>query len=94
MDTAYRKDDPDTSAMAAKGMKDSGLADSHRDACLRAVHKNPGSTAAEIAQLAELERHEASRRLPELRERQLVMNGLPRRCTAQGTMAITWWPCT
>ena len=42
--------------------------------CEEAVRKEPGLTAAEIAQKCGLERHVPSRRLPGLRDRGLVLN--------------------
>ena len=86
-----RRSDPDTSRGAAEEVEASGVAGAQRLACLRVVQQHPGLTAAEIAEKAGLERHAASRRLPELRPK-WVKNGEPRTCSVQGTRAMTWWP--
>jgi hypothetical protein len=55
----------------------------------------PGLTAAEIASATGLERHVPSRRLPELRDRNLVTNGKPeifRICNVTGNLSLTWYP--
>ncbi|MFW5829721.1 MAG: MarR family transcriptional regulator [Planctomycetota bacterium] len=87
-----RLTDPSTSQEAAAATEASGRAGTHRALCLSAVRAQPGLTAAEIANAVGLERHEPSRRLPELRERGLVRNGPERQCRIQGTRSITWFP--
>jgi hypothetical protein len=87
-----RKTDPATSHQAAQQIERNGRAAKQRDACLLWVNQRPGSTAAEIAALAELERHVPSRRLPELRDAGLVVNGPARECSVQHTKAMTWLP--
>lgn len=87
-----RNTDPSTSHQAAGLAEESGMAASHRAMCLAQVTIRPGSTAAEIAVFAGLERHIPSRRLPELRAAGLVTNGLPRTCKETGNRSITWWP--
>jgi CRP-like cAMP-binding protein len=73
-------------------MEASGIAAAHRHRCLAAVEANPGLTAAEIAQAVGLERHEPSRRLPELRDQGLIINGDLRICRARGRRSLTWYP--
>lgn len=68
--------------------------EAHRQMCLSQVKKEPGLTAAEIAVAVGLERHEPSRRLPELRKCGLVFNGGKRICTVQGTKSMIWLPTT
>jgi len=60
--------DPETSQIAGENHETSGRAEAHRVRCEMAVWHWPGMTAKTIAKLADVERHEASRRLPELRE--------------------------
>lgn len=84
--------DPATSRMAASEAEKSGRAASHRTICMDSVMAYPGQTAAEIARKCSLERHIPSRRLPELRERGLVINGEPRACTVTGRMSMVWLP--
>src|SRR5688572_18074352 len=86
-----RNTDPLTSYQAAGQVERSGVAHGQRRACLEVVQVHSGLTAAEIAERAGLERHAASRRLPELREAGLVRSGKPRICGVQGTNAMTWW---
>ena len=65
---------------------------------LAALVREPGSTYAEIAELAGLAQPEPARRLPELRERGLVfqvkIEGKPesRECTVRKTMCGVWRP--
>ena len=59
--------DPETSHDAGLQHERSGHAEAHRIRCEMAVFRNTGMTAKTIAKLAGVERHEASRRLPELR---------------------------
>lgn len=92
MTTHARSTDPATSRAAAAMMDATGAAAAHRELCLAEVRRNPGQTAAEIAQAVQLDRHEPSRRLPELRESGLVYNGLSRVCRVQGHRSMTWWP--
>jgi CRP-like cAMP-binding protein len=87
---ASRKTNPATSRTAARRHEAKGKAASNRHACLEALCAASGSTAAEIAQLAGLERHEASRRLPELRRAGLVKNGPARVCRVTGNLSLTW----
>jgi hypothetical protein len=87
-----RQNDPVTSRMAASEAEKSGRAASHRAICLDSVMTYPGQTAAEIARRCSLERHVPSRRLPELRERGLVINGEPRACAVTGRMSMIWLP--
>lgn len=91
---AASRDDPDTSDIAARKAEASGSARDQRAQCLAQVMRHPGSTAAEIARLAGLERHAPSRRLPELVGRGLVRHGSKRKCAVMGSLQITWWPVT
>jgi hypothetical protein len=84
--------DPSTSHQAAAAAERRGVAAAHRLLCLASVTREPGLTAAEIAERVGLERHKPSRRLPELRDDGLVANGAARLCSVQGTRSITWLP--
>ena len=92
MTARARSTDPFTSHAAACEAEASGRAGAQREVCLAEVLKNPGKTAAEIAVATGLERHAPSRRLPELRDAGLVMNGEARVCAVTGRMSITWFP--
>ena len=87
-----RSTDPRTSHAAARDAERRGVAAAHRLLCLAVVCREPGLTAAEIAARTGLERHKPSRRLPELRDDGLVVNGPTRRCSVQGRRSITWIP--
>ena len=88
----YRKGGPATSRQAAIGTETAGRAPTHRALLLRAVQVNPGRTSAELAVLCSLDRHEAARRLPELRDTfRAVRNGEPRECSVRHTKQMTWW---
>jgi len=83
-----RAHDPATSVEAAEKTRESSAV--QRQACLAYVRAHPGQTAAEVSRGCGLERHVASRRLPELRDAGLVVNGPARVCRVQGTKAMTW----
>lgn len=87
-----RHTDPETSHLAAELMDATGTAANNRAKCLAILRWRPGATAAEIATFTGLERHEPSRRLPELRKAGLVRNGEARICVATGNRSLTWWP--
>lgn len=87
-----RNSDPSTSHIAARDVEAVGTATTQRDLCLDAVIAAPGSTAGEVAEATGLDRHTASKRLPELRERKLLHNGASRICQVHGTTMMTWWP--
>lgn len=93
MTTAHpraRRTDPVTSREAAD--KAEAFAESHHRMILRAVVRDPGRTACEIAKEIGLDQFVISRRLPELRRDELVENGLPRRCSVKGSNQGTWMP--
>ena len=85
----HRSNDPPTSAMAGRDMESSGLARMQRGRCLRAVIETPGLTAREIEDRTEVKAH---KRLPELRQSGLVVNGPDRVCRISGRRAMTWLP--
>lgn len=88
-----RNSDPETSHAAAEEVETSGVAADQRRRCLEGVRAAPYSTAAEIARAVGLERHAPSRRLPELRDAGLVVNGPSRICAVTGRASITWRAC-
>jgi CRP-like cAMP-binding protein len=87
-----RNTDPSTSHVAASAVEATGTAISQRERCLMAAYDKPGSTAGEIAMVVGLDRHTVSKRLPELRERNLICNGTSRLCQVRDTLMMTWWP--
>jgi len=85
----HRNNDPPTSAMAGRAIESSGLARMQRSRCLQAVVETPGLTAREIEDRIEVKAH---KRLPELRQAGLVINGPARMCRISGRQAMTWLP--
>ena len=94
VDTARaRLTDPDTSHEAAAQVEQSGRAGSDRAKMLEAVTRFPGHTAVELVGLVMCQgvtRHNASRRLAELRKAGLVKNGPARVCSVAGTKMLIW----
>ena len=86
----YRATDPAPSRIAAEKVTRT-TAQSNRAILLAAVEANPGRTAVELAALTGVDRHEASRRLPDLRRAGLVRNGPDRACSVSGNPMGTWW---
>ena len=87
-----RRTDPITSRQAASEAESSGRAASQRAICLARVNSHPSQTAAEIAIACGLERHVPSRRLPELRDQGMIVNGKSRICEVTGRLSMTWHP--
>lgn len=94
-----RRDDPDTSHMAAERSTRSGKRQAGIRRIVAAVREHPGATSAELAKIVGMDRVEAGRRCPDAREQDLIHNptdarGEPikRRCSVAGTPAITWLP--
>lgn len=87
-----RRNDAATSHEAAEKVTKSGTAAAHCELCLAAVRLEPGLTAVEIAKRIGIDRHAASRRLPELKGKGLVRTGESRVCSVNGTKQMTWWP--
>ena len=92
MQARARRSDPGTSHDAARLIEGSGKAAVNRRILLERIRSLGGEwTAAELARFCDMDRHEASRRLPELREGGFIKNGSsPKRCTLQNTMGMTW----
>ena len=64
------------------------------DKCLVAVWEYRGRTAAELANLMQTDRPMLSRRLSELRKKNLIYSGKPRTCLVSGRQSMTWFPVT
>lgn len=86
-----RRNDPETSHLAAERIKASGALGKQQQAVLAAVRNWPGCTAVEIAQRAQIDRYAVSRRLPELSPVH-VRRGPPKICSVKGTPQTTWRP--
>ena len=89
---AARRTDPETSHTAAIRMNRTGRAAEQRQAVLMALHANPGSTTAELAEAMGVDRHVPGRRMSELEKQGMALRGETRVCQARGTKAQEWWP--
>lgn len=87
-----RRTDPVSSHLAANVIEATGTAHSQRERVLEAVHDFRRHTSAELARLAEMDRYQVARRLPELAAAQLVRRSTVRRCEVSGRPAVTWEP--
>lgn len=67
-----RRNDPDSSHLAADRMEKSGAMGEQMQAVLDAVKRYDGSTSKELAELSGLDRHAVARRLPELETKKLI----------------------
>ena len=91
MHARARRTDPATSHDAARLIEGNGKAAENRRILLQKIRHLGGEwTAGELAFFCDMDRHEASRRLPELRPWFIVNGERPRRCTILATMAMTW----
>jgi len=72
--------DPESSQEAAAFVIDSGLKGKQCRIVLAALRRNEGTTSRELASISRLDRYMTARRLPTLREMQLVQNCREGRC--------------
>ncbi len=86
-----RATDLETSHEAAANVTKSGSKAAHMALMLAATVANPGSTSGELAVIAGLERHEASRRLSDLHNAAKVFRDEKRTCEQMGTMQMRWY---
>ena len=92
-----RKNDPETSKLAAEEIESSGKAESHRQMVLDAITlhelKYPhgvGPTFGELAEVIGLDRVEVMRRLNDLAKDGKVIKAAARKCAIAGTSCSTW----
>ena len=92
-----RNTDPGTSHVAARNVERSGAAGAQRATAFGAVREWPGCTSAELARqmsrdpLTEQKNYRMlGRRLPELREGRIIVNGESRMCSVLKRQALTW----
>jgi len=88
----FRQSDPETSEQAAAQHHESGKRQTNKAKLLEAVRRAPGKTSAEYAAQIDIDRVEAARRLPDLRNDGLVRQGEARKCNVKGSKAKTWQP--
>ena len=101
-----RRNDPESSKRAAELMEETDIRAQQTRAVLSMALQRPGSTAAEIADWLQIERHIPSRRLPDLRKAGKLVNGYGtteqeikddtrrrmRTCKVVNKLSLTWWP--
>jgi hypothetical protein len=90
---ASRRNDPITSYEAEAEITESGLRGEQQRKVRSLVHRYPGRTSRELAELAELDRYMVARRLPEI-EPVHVRKGEQRKCKVGRRNASTWWPAS
>lgn len=88
----YRKTDPVTSQLAGQDIVESGACGRQQAFWLDLVQKYPGRTSRELAFMAQVDRYQGSRRLPELERDKKVKRGADKVCTQGGKLSATWWP--
>ena len=86
-----------TSTIAHANHEATGTASGNREVVRLLVVHHPDSTAVELwcvhsRMQDHMNRHEISRRLPELRKAGLVHNGPARKCRVNGSLMLTWNP--
>ena len=88
---AARNSDPITSHLAADAITASGMRFSQQKQVADAVHRHPGHTSQELAELTGLDRYMLARRLPECETGGTVRRGEPKHCTVTNRLTLTWW---
>lgn len=88
---AARSTDPESSHIAAESITKTGVRAHQQRQVLAALRQWPGSTSAELARHAHMDRYAVARRLPELVPL-FAFRGATRACTTNGRPATTWWP--
>lgn len=91
-----RHSDPISSHHAAAEMQRTGAARAQAERVLSAIRRYPGSTSAELAKSAHIERYCVARRLPELETLGLVRKALPAdhtvACQVSHKRVCRWYP--
>jgi len=88
---ASRATDPETSHLAEEESNANGTRADQQHRTLAALRQHPGSTSAELARLAGLDRYMVARRLPELAPIH-ARRAEKRTCRVSHRPAITWAP--
>jgi len=87
-----------TSELARANHERSGAAQTHRETVLSLVRNWPNHTAVELWQIerdhgdGNMDRHEVSRRLPEIERMGLIHRGEKRACSSNGNLMVVWLP--
>lgn len=87
-----RRSDVSSSKEANEQITASGRRESQLKLALFFVREYPGKTSLELSGIAKADRYSFARRLPQLRDADLVKNGPIRMCEVGKRNAITWYP--
>ena len=87
-----RRDDPETSHIAAEQIEAAGTASAHRDIIASYLRSNPGKTNAEIAEGSGLDYARVHKRMSELERMNLVIRGQQKKCPIHQRQMLTWYP--
>ena len=82
--------DPLSSYRSGDRLLKSGRIRGQMKAVLEALRCHQGSTSAELAQLADMDRYTVARRLPALAAKGLVERGPERLCKVCKSVCVTW----
>ena len=85
-----RTTDPDTSHEAAEILNESGVRTTLMEQCLEFVQRFPGHTSGEIGDRTGLGHDRVWRRLSDLKNRGMIVQGPPRQW--HGRAQVTWLP--
>ncbi|MDY0357075.1 MAG: helix-turn-helix domain-containing protein [Sedimentisphaerales bacterium] len=91
MEPLSRNTDSLGSFKAGDRMAKSGLGGKRRARVYHALRQAQGSTSAELAKAAGLDRHDVARRLPELAKAGWVVRGRARMCKVCAVPCTTWY---
>lgn len=91
MELLSRDTDSLGSFKAGDRMAKSGLGGKRRARVYHALRQAQGSTSAELAKAAGLDRHDVARRLPELAKAGWVLRGRARMCKVCAVPCTTWY---
>ena len=87
-----RRDDPETSHIAAAEVEINGTASAHRNVIVEYLRINPGQTNAEIAEGSGLQYCQIHKRMSELERMNLVIRGQHKKCPIHQRLMIAWYP--
>ena len=84
-------DDPHTSSEHAARQNADGSLRRHCERALQWLERSPGATSAELARLANVERHQMAKWVAALKSHDLAHQGDARRCKVSKQNAVTWF---
>jgi hypothetical protein len=87
-----RSSDPGTSHEAEKSINKSGSRNTQCNQILVVVKDKPGLVSGEIADFTGMGMHVTSRRLADLKNRELIFQGKSRTYEGSGRKQVSWWP--